>query len=77
MIWYTLSWSLEDYEQTNARINRQGQTKPVTIHILMINHTIDQKIYKALKEKDVSQERLISAVEVTLEEAADMANTLQ
>lgn len=77
LIWYTLSWSLEDYEQTNARINRQGQTKPVTIHILMINHTIDQKIYKALKEKDVSQERLISAVEVTLEEAADMANTLQ
>lgn len=68
LIWYTLPWSLEEYEQTNARIYRQGQQNPVIIHQLMTNHTIDTKILKALEAKDTSQQRLIQAVEATLME---------
>src|SRR5699024_10962387 len=41
LIWYTLPWSLEEYDQTNARVYRQGQLNSVIIHILMMNHTID------------------------------------
>ena len=66
LVWYTLPWSLEEYEQTNARIYRQGQQNPVIIHQLMTKHTIDTKILKALEAKDLSQQRLISAVEATL-----------
>lgn len=66
LIWYTLPWSLEEYDQTNARVYRQGQLNSVIIHILMMNHTIDSKIFTALKQKDLSQQRLIDAIEVTL-----------
>ena len=68
LIWYTLPWSLEEYEQTNARIYRQGQQNPVIIHQLMTNHTIDTKILKALEQKDLSQSRLIDAVEATIQD---------
>ena len=67
LIWYTLPWSLEEYEQTNARIYRQGQQNPVIIHQLMTKRTIDTKILKALEAKDLSQQKLISAVEATLQ----------
>lgn len=62
LVWYSLPWSLEQYEQTNARIYRQGQTEPVVIHQIMTEGTIDKKILKALKLKDVSQDRLLTAV---------------
>lgn len=67
LIWYTLPWSLEEYEQTNARIYRQGQKDPVIIHQLMTNKTIDTKILKALETKNISQQKLISAVEATIQ----------
>ena len=67
LIWYTLPWSLEEYEQTNARIYRQGQQNPVVIHQLMTRRTIDTKILKALETKNLSQQKLISAVEATLQ----------
>lgn len=66
LIWYTLPWSLEQYEQTNARIYRQGQTKPVRIYHLIMKHTIDDKILTALNKKDVTQKALIEAVNATL-----------
>lgn len=66
LIWYTLPWSLEDYEQTNARIYRQGQTKPVIIHHLIMQKTVDTKILRALEKKDLSQSALIDAVEATV-----------
>lgn len=66
LIWYTLPWSLEEYEQTNARIYRQGQANPVIIHQLMTKGTIDTKILRALEAKDTSQQRLLSAVEATI-----------
>ena len=66
LIWYTLSWSLEEYLQTNARIYRQGQTNPVMIHHLICADTIDPKIIRALKNKDTSQQALLEAVNQTL-----------
>lgn len=71
LIWYTLPWSLEEYDQTNARVYRQGQKNPVIIHQIMMENTIDTKILKALEEKDVSQQRLIDAIEATVEETKE------
>lgn len=67
LIWYTLPQSLEQYEQTNARIYRQGQKNPVVIHHLMTKKTIDTKLIDALKQKDLSQQKLIDAIEVSLD----------
>lgn len=66
LIWYTLPWSLEQYEQTNARIYRQGQQNPVIIHRLMTKNTIDTKILHALTKKDMTQQALIDAIEATI-----------
>ena len=66
LIWYTLSWNLEHYEQTNARIYRQGQTQPVIIHHLLTKHTIDRKTLRALQRKDLSQQSLFDVVSETL-----------
>ncbi len=62
LIWYTLPWSLEEYEQCNARFYRRGQTDPVIIHHLMCDHTIDYDVYDALHNKLLSQKALIQAV---------------
>lgn len=62
MIWFSLTWSLELYQQTNARLYRQGQKETVRIYHLIAAGTIDEEIMKALKYKDVSQARLIEAV---------------
>lgn len=61
-IWYGLTWNLEHYLQANARLHRQGQTKTVFIHHIITKGTIDEKVHKALKEKDASQAALIAAV---------------
>ena len=66
LIWYTLPWSLEQYEQTNARIYRQGQKNPVVIHHIMTKKTIDTKILNALKTKDLSQQKLIEAIKASV-----------
>lgn len=62
LIWFSLTWSLELYQQTNARLYRQGQKETVRIYHLIAAGTIDEEIMKALKYKDVSQSRLIEAV---------------
>lgn len=66
LIWYTLPWSLKEYEQTNARIYRQGQTRVCTIHHLIAKNTVDIRILASIKEKDMSQQSLIDAVAVTI-----------
>lgn len=68
LIWYTLPWSLEAYLQTNARIARQGQKCPVTIYQLLTHGTVDSKILNALQAKDMTEQTLMDAVAVTLEE---------
>ena len=63
LIWYTLSYNLEHYLQTIGRVYRQGQTQPVYIHHIMTDKTIDSKVLKTLREKDVALKQLLDAVE--------------
>lgn len=63
VVWFGLTWSLELYQQTNARLWRQGQTADtVVIQHIIAKGTIDEQIMKALKTKDTTQAALITAV---------------
>ena len=63
LVWFGLTWSLELYQQTNARLWRQGQTADtVVIQYIIAKGTIDEQIMKALKAKDTTQAALITAV---------------
>ncbi|MDT9411323.1 DEAD/DEAH box helicase [Corynebacterium rouxii] len=66
LVWFAPPWSLELYEQTNGRLNRQGQTQPVTIIRIITKETIDEHIIKALERKDTTQSALINAVKAQL-----------
>lgn len=66
LIWFSLCWSLEMRQQTDARLNRQGQTEPVTIHNIVTKDTIDEDVLKALEHKNTTQENLIRAVRARL-----------
>lgn len=68
MIWFGLTWSLELYQQANARLWRQGQkADTVVIHHIIAANTIDERIMSALRKKDKSQSALIDAVKANLE----------
>lgn len=69
LIWFSLTWSLELYQQTNARLYRQGQKNMVTITHIVAEGTIDEKVLQALKHKDESQAALVEAVKAELEGA--------
>ena len=61
--WFTPTWSLELYQQMNARLYRQGQTADtVVIMHIVTKETVDSRVLKALSEKDRIQEALIDAV---------------
>lgn len=62
IVWYGLTWSLEQYQQANARLYRQGQDKPVIIHHLIAEGTVDEQVMRALKHKDTTQAALLSAL---------------
>ena len=66
LIWFGLTWSLELYQQTNARLWRQGQKETVTIHHIVTKNTVDEDVLSALASKDVTQEKLITAVKARL-----------
>ena len=67
LIWFGLTWSLELYQQTNARLWRQGQkSKTVVIHHIISKGTIDEQIMKALREKEMSQDALMDAVKAEI-----------
>jgi SNF2 family DNA or RNA helicase len=67
LIWFGLTWSLELYQQTNARLYRQGQNETVVIHHIITKGTIDEDVMKALTRKEKSQASLINAVKAKLE----------
>lgn len=69
MVWFTTPWSLELYEQANARLNRQGQTEPVSIIHIDTANSIDQDVHAALARKDTTQSALIAAVAAELDHA--------
>lgn len=66
LVWFSLTWSLELYQQTNARLYRQGQKDTVVIHHLITKNTIDEDIMKSLKRKDKTQEALMRAVKARI-----------
>ncbi|WP_028520178.1 SNF2-related protein [Ruminococcus flavefaciens] len=69
IIWFTMPWSLELYQQTNARLWRQGQNADtVVIHHLVATGTIDEDIMDALESKDKTQSTMMSAVKARLRE---------
>ena len=72
LVWFGLTWSLELYQQTNARLWRQGQqAETVVIQHIIVSGTIDERIRKALSEKDSTQTALIQAVKANLEVECD------
>ena len=68
LVWFGLTWSLELYQQTNARLWRQGQESgTVVIQHIITKGTIDERIVKALSKKEMTQTALIDAVKADLE----------
>ena len=69
LVWYGLTWSLEFYRQTNARLWRQGQTEgTVVIQHIVTEGTIDSRVLNVLGQKDADQNAIIDAVKACLEE---------
>ena len=66
LIWFGLTWSLELYQQCNARLWRQGQKHTVTIQHVITKGTIDEDVLLALECKDVTQEALLQAVKARI-----------
>lgn len=66
LIWFGLTWSLELYQQTNARLWRQGQKETVIIHHIVTKGTMDEDVLKALQSKENIQSALMDAVKVSL-----------
>lgn len=66
IVWYGLTWSLELYQQFNARLYRQGQTKHVTIHHIVTSGTYDEEVIKAIKRKDKNQNRLLDSIKADI-----------
>ncbi len=68
IVWFGLTWSLELYQQTNARLWRQGQSaKTVVVQHIVTKGTIDERILKVLSKKDSTQAALIEAVKADLQ----------
>lgn len=68
LVWFSLMWSLELYQQTNARLWRQGQKETVVIHHLVAKDTIDENVMVALAKKDAGQAALLEAVKARMGE---------
>lgn len=69
VVWFGLNWSLELYQQANARLYRQGQKERVTIHHLVVQDSIDQDVIAALDSKKDTQEALLDAIKARVQHA--------
>lgn len=67
LVWFGLTWSLEQYQQANARLYRQGQDKPVKIYHLVAQDTVDEGVAKILTGKAERQDALIDAVKARID----------
>lgn len=66
VIWFGLTYSLEQYQQANKRLHRQGQTKPVIVHHLVVKSGVDSDVMTALRDKDKTQEALLQALKARI-----------
>lgn len=71
IVWFGLVWSLELYQQANARLDRQGQQHSVIVHHLVAEGTIDEDVMKAIEGKAVGQEALLEAVKARIKSYQD------
>lgn len=73
IIWFGLSWNLEEYQQANKRLHRQGQEHPVIVHHLIVQGGRDEDVIRSLENKDDVQESLLQSLKVRIREAKDEA----
>lgn len=66
IVWFGLPWSLELYQQANARLDRQGQTENVIVHHLIAKDTVDEDVMRALGNKEINQNMLLEAVKARI-----------
>lgn len=77
IVWFSASWDLELYDQLIRRIYRQGTTAPrVVNHLLIMKETIDELQLQALKDKDITQDRLLTALNATVLDYAPESTTI-
>ena len=69
VIWFGLTWNLEEYQQANKRCHRQGQLYPVVIHRLMVQGGTDEDVIRSLEDKDKGQEELLTALKARIDKA--------
>lgn len=69
IVWFGLNWSLELYQQANARLYRQGQKDKVIIHHLVVENGADELVMSALESKDHTQDALLEALKAKIKEA--------
>lgn len=67
IVWFGLPWSLELYQQANARLHRQGQTERVIVHHLVAEGTVDEDVMAVLARKEATQDALLEAVKARLQ----------
>lgn len=68
VVWFSLPWSLELYEQANKRLHRQGQKQKVILHHLVVQDGADEDVMAALEAKATTQEKLLNALKVRAEQ---------
>lgn len=66
IIWFGLTWSLELYQQANARLHRQGQKQSVVVHHIVCKNTVDEDVMRALGNKEINQNTLLEAVKARI-----------
>lgn len=71
IIWFGLTWSLEQYLQANKRLHRQGQAYPVIVHHLIVMGGTDEDVMRSLSTKDETQESLLAALKAKIKEAKE------
>lgn len=74
LVWFGLTWSLEKYQQANARLHRQGQKESVIIHHLVAPETMDERVLQVLQGKAERQDAFIEAVKARRDEIRRLSN---
>lgn len=73
IVWFGLTWSLEQYEQANKRLHRQGQRHPVIVHHLVVQGGMDEDVIESLRAKGDTQEALMDALKARIKKARETA----
>lgn len=71
IIWFGLTWNLEEYQQANKRLHRQGQEHPVIVHHLIVKGGRDEDVIRSLASKDDVQESLLQSLKVRIQEVKE------